>query len=362
MTWPRGGAVLAVLCVALLAWPAATAKAPSDEASFRTVAHVAPGAPFAVHGGTLLWFEPSADRADLVMETLGDAQLKVLTTVGPARGLSLRSLSFDGRYAAWSDNRFGNMEVFAFDTQGGALQRVTQAGPDDVDPVVDEGRVAWSRMGQLWVRDLGNGTSWQVPGADYAHEPALAGPTIAWIHVNGFDRSVHWSSLSGADPGSVTAPGSLDYNLRAERGLVAWEAWQQRDPAAPVKGFKSSVLQVMVDGQPPANVTTVPAQSQQGTSLGTAVGGGRVAWVDPSVPRLGAWKDGQVTAIAATGDQVAVSDRYLVVEKVDPSGDAVLAARPWDWTPPSHGLPTAGAGLAALSILAVAAPAARRRR
>jgi hypothetical protein len=362
--WHR--AVLALSLVALMS-PTGLAKSDPGNPGFDLVTRIdSSQVLFDVHGAQVVWFDQSSpDHADLVLENLTDRTPQVLTTVRASHGsLDLQALSFDGRWAAWCDDRFGNFEVFGLDTATGALVRVTEAGPDDVEATVDHGRIAWSRSNQIWMHDLGNGTTWQVAGAGQAREPALAGQTLAWIRLDGFARAVVSSSPSGQGLHVLSEEnGVFAHALHAEDGLLAWELWKLKDPAAPVKGYGSTVVQaVRIQDGTVLNLTSVPV-GNQGQTLGTSVGGGRVAWVDLASSRIHYWPDGgQTDPPESDPTGVALSDHYLVVSEAPSPGSSELAARPWSAPAKAHGWPMPGLGWEATVLACLVVGASLRRR
>jgi hypothetical protein len=303
-----------------------------------------------------------------MLTDLDDRQDEVLSRVPRVdeADVHVACLAFDGVVVAWCDDRFGNFEVFVVDLTSRQLVRVTDAVADDTEVALGAGRLAWSREGDLWVQDLGNGTAWSVDtGPGEAQEPALAGETVAWIRLQGDQRYVMASDLRGGGAHALSILNeTYAHALAGEGDLLAWEVYTLRVPGKPDAGLATTVLQAVQGSGPVLNVTVVPDfRGFRGSPLGSDLGGRRIAWLDPTQRQVDLkvldWPTGTVEVLATKAHGVAVSDEWVVAFDGE-AGIGQIWTRRWD-SDTGGRFGDAPTAIAALGALAAVAAALRRR-
>lgn len=197
--------------------------------------------PMDLHGTRLAWAALRDGQVELVVTDLVDGAESTATRVPVDGERSVQSLAFDGRWLAWTDDRFGNLDPFAVDTETGRLLRLSDHSSDDEDVDVEDGRFAWVRKGGGVMLADDAGVAQEVIGGGVASEPAFAGGWLAWSQIEGerrvirgqylADGSVHTvaddkgvihAGLDGAPDGHLIWGGTVDDKARIHaRPLLA---------------------------------------------------------------------------------------------------------------------------------------------
>jgi hypothetical protein len=311
----------------------------------------------AAHGAQVAWALVAGQRVTFHLGAPGEASRQV-TSVSGDRPVQVQAISFDGRYLAWSDDRFGNLESFVLDTQDGHAKRLSHDFGEDTDPDVADGLVAWQRGGRIWIHSLVNGTTWLFPhGAGQAVEPALAGGQLAFIRIEAARRTLVLAPLQGGAARTlVDEAGALPADPIGSGQVLVWRSALLRDAADPSRGFQGHVAQAML--LPDGPILDLGDSQAVAPAAGT---GTRVAWQAPGQVAAFDLAAGHRWNFTASARALAVTD--IGVSWTQPAaGGAGMAVlhEVWEPGPSQDRIPAAGILLALAGVTAAVGLRGRR--
>lgn len=353
------------MLLALLFLLPVTGSAKALPPSFEKIAQgtYMPGAS-ALHGDTLVWASPvlegpDAGRVDLKQVQAGGRPQTLTSIVGPAGGVTVTTLAFDGRWVAWIDDRFGNAEVFVLDVPTGALRRLTSTPAAEEGIVAAEGRAAWTRGGTLLLADLATGKAEDItPEGSQDAEPCLTDAMLVWSRGRGDGTS----SLEALRLGTnATSQVMLQESFgqrhpRCTQGLqVAWETLQYYDPSTGAVSWIRQVRWAELGGE--ARDLRM-LDRDRGLLLGAA--GTWIVWRDHGADVQ--LHDAAANATYGLGDVAVagVSAEALVVARPTAGGEWSFHLQRWDEVGKGDARGAPGLPLAALAFALLVAFARRR--
>ncbi|MCZ7662924.1 MAG: S-layer homology domain-containing protein [Thermoleophilia bacterium] len=161
----------------------------------------------AIGGQVVAWADRTGDRTTIRVHRLDEAETTTLDTFGPF----YPDLDTDGRYVAWTggENATGP-RAHLYDTQAETTVVLGSADFQGSAPILDQGRVAWSRFFSgrgrqaVLVQDLATGLTTQLSNGPFdSGRPIMSGGTVVWTLHN-----PHYQSPTGRGVLVATAPKS----------------------------------------------------------------------------------------------------------------------------------------------------------
>lgn len=353
---PRSAHAIIVLLLAA----ASHASAAPDESFFHVAYDATPGQ-FDVHKDEAVWASPGTAGTDLVVTNLTTMENEVATSI--PSGSRLLGLDFDGRWITWIDDRFGTPDLFVVDSASGSLTRVTRGGLGDVEVAIADGHLAWTRSGELSVRDLATGTEQVIEtGPGQARQPAVTDERLFWVRIDAANntRTIVSAGLSGQDAGLLApAAGSFHYSPVASGERVAWIARTLLDADRPDAGFAGSTVQ----SASWRNGTYQNISQPLARVLDASVSREHVAWIAPSESgNTAVWCEldtADCQALQTESSQIRISDSHLLLLEAT-GAYGTLYAR--EWEPAAADKESPWPPVAALAAVAGAAALLRARR
>lgn len=310
---------------------------------------------FDAHGDQVAWAAPAEESVEILVTNLSEGRTDVRTRIpGDPANISVEKLGFDGRWIVWSDDRYGQREVFALDTQTISLQRVTDHPADDLAGGVDEGWMVWERRESIYVSNLSGGTSRLFhAGAGPRSGPVVDGGLVAWSQIDGRSRAV---ALGEFDAGSwslvARGPDAVRREVRIEDNRILWLSLEYANPARPEEGVRTSRLQgviVDLDHVDPAHRPEITNVTPDGHGWIPVAGGGQLGWVSATASGdalLTLWSDGAGRAylLPPTVREVSMTSQHVVLSAKGASGPILYSVAwdelevwepsdPWGWLP-----------------------------
>ncbi len=282
---------------------------------------VAPIGGFALHEDTLAYFQLEGDSWVLHSRELPDGKDTVLASVSPAERTHIGSLRFDGTWVAWSDDRTGDVEVYALEFATRQSFRITSTTGPDGDIALHDGRLAWVHEPQLRSMTLPDGPV-KVEDIDgLPREPVLMDDGYVLALVRNATRSMFHVDLQGQEQLLHAKHGSMPREAVSDGTAVAWLTpvlWDADQPGFGVKGIVVQGAASVTDAV--LNLTGAPIEVN-----GIAAGGGRVCWIEAARVRCHSWSGGADVAIQDSGGKaLAVSRTHVVLFR--PAGTGASAA------------------------------------
>lgn len=240
---------------------------------------------FALHGSLLAWASLNADAIDILVSDLQSGSERLVASIPRGiEGFHLGSLDFDGRWVVWSDDRFGNLEVFSVDIESGALRRLSQGQSADDHVRVDNGKAVWARLTSIVAADLASGRAWTVhEQAGTTPDPDIGGDVVVWAQATGrgMERKILAKPL---EAGNATAlaeqPGAVYRLPRIAGDHVVWLAKLQGAPGQVTRTL-GELAEIHSTGDAAAPFAVSSSRELMTANVITyppALGGSRVAW------------------------------------------------------------------------------------
>lgn len=180
----------------------------------------------AVWEDRVAWASPADGTIEIRVANLTTGNETVVTEIADPEGdVGVPSLVYDGRWVVWNDNRFGNLEVFAADTDNGSLSRLTHSDARDVAPSVSEGFAVWLRGLNVTIADLESGVQEVYREKTGGVPPVIHGSKLVWGSLNGTESTLHLDRRGDSSSRPITTVedgGFSQVALGSDR--VAWVA------------------------------------------------------------------------------------------------------------------------------------------
>lgn len=299
-----------------------------------------------VHGDTVAFASPANETIEIRTANLTSGDERLVTSISTRYNDALvHELAYDGRWIAWIDDRFGNWEVFAVDTQSGNLTRITKNASDDRHVDVSQGRIVWGRDGGLHMASVTTGEQVILhPKIGRAPQPAIEGERMAWVSTNGSATAVNLETPSVPTPerlGFVPEGGVISLDLGGDR--VIWTELHMEIEGQEVEEIRGSVVRSTTfsiaetqDGGPTFQTGGVENHTRMGeVGLATAHGD-NVAWIYSQPGAPGAIEISDLASNTSVSLSSAVgldsSDRYLVFASPDQPDASLTSLYAMEWS------------------------------
>lgn len=279
-------------------------------------------------------------------------------------GDQVAAFAYDGRWIVWSDDRHGNLDLFALDTeQDRAPVRVTETPGDDLQPTVDDGRAVWMHEGDLWSRVLPDGDIELLrAGVGSLPEPSIHDGLVAWSQEG---RSAPFIAVMTLEPRALaTLPasqGAASFGPRVHGDTVVWTSLVLGPGSGPSPTVEGAVVELATLTRTGGGNLTIDHRNltaEPGPVKDATVAGDWVAWLElgeSGVSLLRVTDHAGATELTVPGpiSRGLLTDDHVVVI-ASASGPGEVFARPI-LLEPEPGPPVGWWTLVALGAVLVAA-------
>lgn len=255
----RRATVPLLLGLLLLAAAAPTATVQADDEgetptspADRVSGHTAVGYAVDVWKDEVVWASEGENSVEFRVGNLSSGEETVLTEVADPDGeLEVDSLAYDGRWLVWSDDRFGHLQTFAFDTRNETLTRLSDSEQDALGADLSGGFSVWLEGRDVWLARAETGKAEAYREKTAAVAPRIVGSNVLWARIHGTNTTLHLDDLDAEtveEIVTVTDGGIAASALSANR--VAWAASHLEIEDTEVTDIEDFTLEtVRLDGE-----------------------------------------------------------------------------------------------------------------